>query len=254
MKGTITLNSQINSGTTFELQIPMEVVSTLDESHISADVPLVVGYKNQHGQEGALRILIVDDVSDNREVLYNLLMPLGFELQQAQNGRECVRLAQSWEPHLILMDVRMPMMDGLEATRALRQIPALSHTPIVAVTAGAFEEDRHNSLIAGCNAHINKPIYLQDLLDILAQWLPLTWCYASAEESAHDLHTLLPEQLIFLTEAVRRGDIQQLLELINELEHTQCCSLLTAKIKLLTDGFNIKELRRLVETLGGKLD
>jgi PAS domain S-box-containing protein len=255
MGGEIRLSSRLQEGTCFYLRIPMEAVSSLEESiPANEEQPWVLGYECLHGRS-PLRILIVDDVKDNREVLQNLLAPLGFALEQAADGRECLRLARQWEPHLILMDVRMPVLDGLQTTRELRQISALRETPVIAITAGAFAKDRSESLAAGCNAYLAKPIQLHELLDVLARFLPLRWrCTDSTVPQSADNKRLPAEYLARFSEAVRRGDIQQLLELVATLEQNACCPALTAKIKRLTEAFNIKELRNLVESYGGELE
>jgi len=104
------------------------------------------------------KILVVDDNEDNREIFVFRLQQLGFEVLVASNGKEAIETASQAKPDLIFMDLRMPVMDGWEATRALRQTEWGKDLPVVAVTAHAMEEDRKKALNAGCNELIPKPV------------------------------------------------------------------------------------------------
>ncbi len=104
------------------------------------------------------KILVVDDNEDNREILVFRLKQLGFEVLVASNGKEAIETAFQAKPDIILMDLRMPVMDGWEATRALRQTEWGKDLPVVAVTAHAMEEDRRRAFNAGCNEFILKPV------------------------------------------------------------------------------------------------
>ena len=104
------------------------------------------------------KILVVDDNEDNREILVFRLQQLGFEVLVASNGKEAIETASQAKPDVILMDLRMPVMDGWEATRALRQTEWGKDLPVVAITAHAMEEDRRRALTAGCNEFIPKPV------------------------------------------------------------------------------------------------
>jgi len=104
------------------------------------------------------KILVVDDNEDNREILVFRLQQLGFEVLVASNGKEAIETASQAKPDVILMDLRMPVMDGWEATRAIRQTEWGKDLPVVAITAHAMEEDRRRALTAGCNEFIPKPV------------------------------------------------------------------------------------------------
>jgi len=104
------------------------------------------------------KILVVDDNEDNREILVFRLQRLGFEVLVASNGKEAIETASQAKPDIILMDLRMPVMDGWEATRAIRQTEWGKDLPVVAITAHAMEEDRRRALTAGCNEFIPKPV------------------------------------------------------------------------------------------------
>lgn len=104
------------------------------------------------------KILVVEDNEDNREIFVFRLQQLGFEVLVAANGKEAIETASRTKPDLIFMDLRMPVMDGWEATKALRQTEWGKDLPVVAVTAHALEEDKRKALNAGCNDFIPKPV------------------------------------------------------------------------------------------------
>lgn len=129
---------------------------------------------------GGGRILLVEDNELNQEVAGELLRSAGMTVELASNGLEAVEMATSGSFELILMDVQMPEMDGLEATRALRRLPGWSSIPILAMTANAFEDDRKACIAAGMNDHVAKPVDAEELYRALVRWLPPR----SADESA----------------------------------------------------------------------
>ena len=123
------------------------------------------------------RLLIAEDQPENRLLLHRMLEPLGFELREAVNGKEALALFEEWRPHLIFMDIRMPVMDGLEATRHIKATDAGTHTKIIAVTAHALEEERLNILSAGCDDFIRKPYKEEDIIDALTKQLGVRFAY-----------------------------------------------------------------------------
>ena len=117
------------------------------------------------------RFLLVEDEPINREVSTALLEELGFKVDVAENGRQAVALAEQTDYDLILMDMQMPEMNGTDATRAIRRLPGREQTPILAMTANAFDEDRQQCLDAGMNDHVGKPVVPSRLYRVLLKWL-----------------------------------------------------------------------------------
>jgi two-component system cell cycle response regulator DivK len=118
------------------------------------------------------RILVVEDQEDNRRILRDLLMSAGFELIEAMDGEAGVRLAETERPDLILMDIQLPVLDGHEATRRIKQNPDLRHIPIVVVTSYALSGDEAKAVAAGADGYVAKPFSPRQLLATIRQFFP----------------------------------------------------------------------------------
>jgi two-component system cell cycle response regulator DivK len=118
------------------------------------------------------RILVVEDQHDNRQILRDLLLPAGYDLVEAWDGEAGVTKAKSERPDLILMDIQLPGIDGYEATRRIKADPALSRTPIIAVTSYALSGDEEKTRAAGCDGYIAKPYSPRQLLKKIRDFMP----------------------------------------------------------------------------------
>jgi CheY-like chemotaxis protein len=119
---------------------------------------------------GAL-VLLAEDHPVNCEIAKALLEAVGLRIHVATDGRQAVQMAATTDYDAVLMDVQMPRLDGLDATRAIRQLPGRAETPIVAMTANAYEDDRAMCLDAGMNDFLSKPVDPSDLYGVLLRWL-----------------------------------------------------------------------------------
>jgi signal transduction histidine kinase/DNA-binding NarL/FixJ family response regulator len=185
MGGDISVSSQPGKGSLFTLSVPVRLVD-LQAIHRPSEQK-VSGI--QSGQP-EYRILVVDDKEVNRSLLVGILQPLGFLVEEAVNGEQAIEIWEQWQPHLILMDIRMPVVDGYEATRRIKSTPGGQITVIIALTASALEEERSAILASGCDDYIRKPFRENDLLDAIANHLGVKFNYE--EETAPQA---APEQL-----------------------------------------------------------
>src|SRR5215203_792614 len=122
-------------------------------------------------QTKSLTVLLVEDTEDNRFMMRRLLEMTGYRVVEAMNGEEAVELARSESPELILMDLSLPVIDGLAATRLIRQLPAFELTPIIAVSAHDTSDFQLEAIEAGCNRYVTKPIDFNELEQLIAQLL-----------------------------------------------------------------------------------
>lgn len=169
MGGEITARVALPKGTIFQFDIP----ASLDPSPKNG-LPPVLKVNSLASDQTYFRILIADDEPISRKLLNKLLTSLGFQIREATNGKEAVELWESWHPHFIWMDMQMPVMNGCEATRKIRQKSQetnASSPTIVALTASALAKDREQSLGAGCDDFVSKPFRREELLDKLSQYL-----------------------------------------------------------------------------------
>lgn len=118
-------------------------------------------------QNRGVTVLLVEDTEDNRQVMKKLLELSDFQVVEATNGREAVEIARQVQPQIILMDLSLPYVDGLAATRQIRRLPGLSKVPIVAVSAHDTTDFHSDALDAGCNAYVTKPVYYPELEELV---------------------------------------------------------------------------------------
>lgn len=168
MGGDIHLDSREGEGSCFWFDLNLPVVHA--ETIAAAQARLIIGYDGPRKL-----VLVVDDVTTNRQLLLEMLRPLGFDTLEAADGQEAVQLAQRCPPDLVLMDLAMPVLDGLAATRLLRNTPGTQDIAVIALTANASAQHRQDAQQSGANAFLAKPFDRQDLLDLIGQTLGLNW-------------------------------------------------------------------------------
>lgn len=173
------------------------------------------------------RILVVEDKQESRLLLVNSLEQVGFEVRQAKNGKEAVALFKAWSPHFIWMGIRMPVMDGLAATRRIRELPGGDGVKIAALTASVMDEERQLVLSAGCDEFLCKPYRISTIFQVMAKHLGVEYRYennAQTEPSKSDIQTCplhiaaLPAELCEeLTMAVLELDTERTLALVEKI-------------------------------------
>ena len=174
MGGELTVESERGVGTRFRFELRV-TAAEIAAPRAAASARKVIGLRRGQPER---RVLIADDQPVNRLLLRHLLEPRGFALREASDGLEAVALARQWAPHVVLMDIRMPRLDGFAATRQIKA--ALEPAPVViALTAGVFGQELAEIEAAGCDAVLGKPFEASKLLEILALQLDISWEYES---------------------------------------------------------------------------
>lgn len=197
MGGDISVRSTVGQGTVFRLDLPLHEAQATDLPHVALTEPgRVIGLQPD---QPPCRILIVEDQRDNQVLLSRLLDAVGLPWKLAENGQVAVALFQSWQPHFIWMDHRMPVMDGEEATRRIRQLPGGPQVKIVAVTASVLREQRAELIAAGMDDLVRKPYRASEIYACMARHLGLRYVYEDrAPSTPLQPHTLSPEELATL--------------------------------------------------------
>jgi CheY-like chemotaxis protein len=186
MGGDITVSSTVGQGATFKFDVLLKKARVTD-IQVQQPSQRVIGLAPEQGE---YRLLVVEDTRVSRLLLVKLLTSVGFQVREASNGEEAIALWQSWEPHLILMDMQMPVMDGYEATQQIKSHVQGQATVIIALTASAFEENRSHILSIGCDDFIRKPFREEVLFSKIADHLGVCYVY---EQSAQPSATFTPQ-------------------------------------------------------------
>ncbi|MBW3586344.1 MAG: response regulator, partial [Cyanobacteria bacterium 0813] len=179
MGGDITVSSTPELGSKFVFDIKIKL-ATPTEIKILKPQKKVIGLAPNQPK---YRILVVDDRADNCLVIERLLSPLGLLVQEARDGQEAIAVWEDWQPHLVWMDMQMPVMNGYEATRKIKAHPLGKQTAIVALTASAFEEERQTILAAGCDDFMRKPFEASILFAKMEELLGVRYIYEESVEA-----------------------------------------------------------------------
>ncbi|NJN21902.1 MAG: response regulator [Leptolyngbya sp. RL_3_1] len=207
LRGNMILCSALGEGSTFRVSLPVAVVAETVPvtQHNRPAREKVVGLMS--GQRPHC-ILIADDNRLNRQIAREMLSPLGFELWEAENGEEAVSQWSVHQPDLILMDIRMPIMDGYDATEAIRsQAQAKGQTPpvkIIAVTAAVLDQEPEKAIAAGCDDFLSKPVQLNQLLEKVGHHLDLAYRFdvlTTAPTIDATTATLQPQSLLVMSDS-----------------------------------------------------
>jgi PAS domain S-box-containing protein len=226
MGGDLTVATQVSQGTTFRFDLPLVIAVAVEDTPQQPRQRVIGLATNQP----SYRLLVVEDHRENRQLLLKLLEPIGFEVRQAENGQEAIALWESFTPHLIWMDLRMPVMDGYEAARQIKSQLGSQKTVIIALTASAFEEERKTALAAGCDDFIRKPFREAEIFEKMAQYLGVRYRYeplvlpAKSNEPQFDASTALvllermpAEWREQLHQAATQVDAEQIVRLVHQI-------------------------------------
>jgi len=226
MGGELSVRSKLGIGSTFTLSIPLPAADGAGEE-LSHRRVLNLAPGQPH-----YRCLVADDMEENRLLFENLLERLGFEVRSTANGKEAVDAWRAWKPDVVWMDIRMPVLDGYEATRQLREEEshhALGHTLVIAVTASAFDHDREHIREAGFDDFVAKPFLQNTIIERLSRHLGVQWQYGDDETERRETQApalaVTDERIAAIPLALRLrlkhalvcGDVEAAISEVNEL-------------------------------------
>ncbi|MGC9386838.1 MAG: ATP-binding protein [Hydrogenovibrio sp.] len=255
MGGDIHVQSKPGEGTVFSFTIQAKHVQTEVDLTNETDQTIRHVISLADG-EPEWRILVVEDQLENQLLIQKVLKQVGFQVKIADNGAKGVELFQTWQPHFIWMDRRMPVMDGLEATRRIRQLPGGDQVKIVALTASVFKDQRQEELDVGSDDFVRKPYRPEELYECMARHLPLHYRYADEDStdfadsdqvriSTEDIAQLPQTTRQSLYEAALIGDTQRLLDTLYTLPVSQAA--LVNGLRQLVDAYRFDLLTQLTQ-------
>lgn len=253
MGGKIQVQSTLNRGSTFSFEIKVQLpqIDSLPSEQINQRVISLAPEQPNY------RLLVVEDIEENRRLLVEILTSIGFDVREAKQGIEALSLWESWLPHLIFMDLRMPSLDGYTATKRIRENPKSRETVIIALTASVFEEDRENVLTNGFNDFISKPFQQRDIFDKIAQYLGVQYIYETVGQapqellvetlSVEDLSVMSPQWLEQMYQAAYYLDTEAMNELVTQIPESKAS--LSKALTDSIDNFNSDQIMELIRPL-----
>ncbi len=254
MEGELKVDSVMGQGSCFFFSIYCPEVKIDSQSALDRSEQKILAYQGE-----TRKILVVDDRWENRAVVTNMLIPLGFEMIEAENGEQGLEQAVLNRPDLIITDLAMPRMDGYEFIRLLRQNEATHRTKIFVSSASVFQSDQQKSLDAGGDCFISKPIQLQELLKALQAALKLEWVYetnkqkknqAEADKSCDQSSIILPsiDSLQSLQKLALSGLIKAFCNELDEIDKVSPeCRGFTQAHRALAGNFQLKDIQEALE-------
>ncbi len=247
------------TGTTFKFDIPVGIADASAIHNQPYNRRVVALAPNQP----PYRILVVDDRDYNRQLLVKLLKPVGFEVEEASNGIEALEIWDSYSPHLIWMDMRMPVMDGYEATKRIKGTIKGQATAVIALTASVWEEEKAVILSAGCDDFVRKPFHTEAIFEIMAKHLGVGYIYQDQELPSPPsnvtgeplnftdlLAAMSKEWIVKLHEAALDADSELVFQLLEEVPEFQALELQT--LRNWVNKFQFEKILDLTETLIGE--
>lgn len=260
MGGDLSVNSQKGQGSTFVFHIPLVIANGMPtDTDSEAMVQPVCVAPNQP----EFRLLVADDEQTNRAPLVDFLCLMGFSVREAKNGREAIKIWQEWQPHLIWMDIRMPEMDGYQATQHIKATSQGKETVVIALTASVFEENKQKIFDAGCDDFVRKPFQQNELIQKIAAHLGVKYITEDSlqnhdtqnKDQPHNHGNLDPESLRIMPpdwikgigQRASQGNDVLLLQLIEQIpsEHQSLAIALTNWV----ENYQFEKIVQLMDAL-----
>ncbi|MEH1794061.1 ATP-binding protein [Nostoc sp.] len=258
MGSTLNVESQVGKGSTFWFEVELPEAKEWATSLRTTKQGRILGFEGSK-----LKVLVVDDRWENRSVVVSLLEPLGFEVIAVSNGREGLAMAQEIHPDLIITDLMMPEMDGYEMLRQLRQISELKNVPAIASSASVFESNQNESITAGADAFLPKPVEAPALLKLLEKYLNLKWVYDQKSiavepitANSEAISSSTPDEIVPPTDEVLsqlhtfalQGRLMAIEQQLKTLEKTDGqYKQFIQEVRQYADNFQTEKIRTLIE-------
>ncbi|BAY22458.1 sensor protein [Calothrix sp. NIES-2100] len=248
MGSALEVQSQLGKGSVFWFEVDVPEATAWAMASRTMSQGTIAGYQGRKRT-----ILVVDDKWENRSVIVNLLEPIGFEVMEASDGQEGIERAVASLPDLIITDLLMPVMDGFTLIQQVKQSAQLQDVAIIASSASVFENDQHQSLDAGANAFLPKPVAAETLLELLQVHLNLAWIYTAESQTdtprtaTNDISLPPINVLNRLYELAKHGDVDGVLNEANNLKVSEPVYFAFAQqVIQLAENFHLKKLRELL--------
>lgn len=251
--GDVTVRSEVGRGSCFHVELD---ISACEKGMIDSTSPSrhIIGL-----EAGGMscRVLVADDRMENRMLVRELLTPIGFDVREAENGVEAVAKFEECAPHIVLMDLRMPVLDGCDATRRIKSTEPGQSTPIIMLTASAFEDERRRVLNSGADGYLRKPFRDYELFSLLAKHANIQYCYEDSPadgpgiDGSSEAHPttesidILPDELVEqILSAITNLDFDYLMELIDRA--SMYVPQMAERMRAMAIGFQFDELSKLL--------
>ncbi len=258
MGGDIKVQSKLGKGSIFSFNLSIETVDADDlenKQHQQQVIGLVPGQK-------VYKILVVDDKAINRQLMRQLLEPLGFSIQEAVNGLEAVNIWRQWHPDLIWMDMRMPVLNGYEATEQIKSTVKGQATVIIALTASVFEEEKSLVLSRGCDDFLRKPFRSEEIFQTMEKYLGVKYVYAEdnnqftndskiSQDMKDELKILPRELLNDLESAIQFVDLDKIHLLLQTIEGKN--SLIVSRLQSYLDNFEYETVLNIINAVKAEI-
>lgn len=245
MNGKLEVTSKLGVGSKFWFSIPLETCEQEDISVVKVAQP--IGFKPKVTD---FKVLIVDDRFDSRIILTRILMSLGFKVLEANNGEQALIKANEFNPDVIIMDMKMPIMDGLESTRQLRKQTKFENIPIIIMSANVFEDQQQAALDSGCNAFVEKPININNFLALLGKLCSLEWIYQTSETTESvPMEYPAAAEIEALYNLAKSGKIKAIIDKSESLSADDSkLETFSKKVTQLAKEFKLQELKEFLES------
>ncbi|MEG4838063.1 ATP-binding protein [Microcoleus sp. B9-D4] len=258
MGSTIQVKSQSRTGSVFWLDLELPEAADWANTATIAKQRKLVGYQGRKQ-----KVLVVDDKWENLSVIVNLLEPLGFEVTEAKNGQEGLEKIEECKFDLIITDLVMPVLDGFEMMRRIRNLSDYTDVAIIASSASVFATDQHKSLEGGANDFLGKPVQAEELFEMLQKYLKLEWIYeerknekisnipfSSEPQSLSESTSVVappPGEMELLLELAMRGNVKGIVKRSEHLEKLdQKFVSFAVELRQLAQGYQVKKIKEFI--------